>query len=231
MANQAVNWENDNVLWGLTDGNTEEEIRLKAWELIKKQSFIPTATVSDGSPEIRIIDFNLLPDGNLYFMTSKGKPFYRQLCERPEIAINTAIDSLYSLKLKAWVKEIPNTDKWVWDEFFKLNPGTVKMYRKNFDIVAVFRLEKGDGEMFHLYAEEKIRRVRFGFGGGAARPLTYRITDECIGCQSCLENCVEEAIHVGEDGKCYIRYMDCDDCGICYTKCPMPGVAMISRIE
>ena len=72
MANQAVNWENDNVLWGLTDGNTEEEIRLKAWELIKKQSFIPTATVSDGSPEIRIIDFNLLPDGNLYFMTSKG---------------------------------------------------------------------------------------------------------------------------------------------------------------
>ena len=119
----------------------------------------------------------------------------------------------------------------MWDEFFKLNPGTVKMYRKNFDIVAVFKLEKGNGEMFHLYAEEKIRRVRFGFGGGEAHPLTYAITDECIGCQTCLENCVEEAIHVGEDGKCYIRYQDCDDCGICYTKCPMPGVAMISRIE
>ena len=230
MANTPVNWELKNILWGLTDENTEEEIRQKVFELIRDTSFFPTATVNNGQPENRLIDYNMLPDGELYFMTSKGKPFYKQLMERPEIVICSAVDSLYSLKLRAWVKEIPDTDTWVWDEFFKLNPGTVKMYRKNFSIVSVFKLEKGDGEIFHLYAEEKIRRLRFAFGGGEKLPMTYSITDACTGCGSCMDNCVEGAIHTGEDGKCYIRYMDCDDCGICYTKCPLAGTAMISRL-
>ena len=230
MANTPVNWELKNILWGLTDENTEEEIRQKVFELIRDISFFPTATVNNGQPENRLIDYNMLPDGELYFMTSKGKPFYKQLMERPEIVICSAVDSLYSLKLRAWVKEIPVTDTWVWDEFFKLNPGTVKMYRKNFSIVSVFKLEKGDGEIFHLYAEEKIRRLRFAFGGGEKLPMTYSITDACTGCGSCMDNCVEGAIHMGEDGKCYIRYMDCDDCGICYTKCPLAGTAMISRL-
>ena len=230
MANAPVNWELKNILWGLTDENTEEEIRQKVFELIRDTSFFPTATVNKGQPENRLIDYNMLPDGELYFMTSKGKPFYKQLMERPEIVICSAVDSLYSLKLRAWVKEIPVTDTWVWDEFFKLNPGTVKMYRKNFSIVSVFKLEKGDGEIFHLYAEEKIRRLRFAFGGGEKLPMTYSITDACTGCGSCMDNCVEGAIHTGEDGKCYIRYMDCDDCGICYTKCPLAGTAMISRL-
>ncbi len=231
MANKPVDWSNPDILWGLTDRNTDEEITRKAFELIKDTSFFPTATVNGNEPENRLIDYNMLPDGKLYFMTSKGKPFYRQLCANPVIAINSAVDSLYSLKLKAWVKEIPPTDKWVWDEFFKLNPGTVKMYRKNFDLVSVFLLEKGWGEMFHLYAEEKIRRLRFGFGGMEPRPLTYYITDRCTGCGSCRDNCVEEAIHFGDDGKCYIRYQDCDDCGICYTRCPLAGEAMKSRLE
>ena len=172
MANTPVNWELKNILWGLTDENTEEEIRQKVFELIRDISFFPTATVNNGQPENRLIDYNMLPDGELYFMTSKGKPFYKQLMERPEIVICSAVDSLYSLKLRAWVKEIPVTDTWVWDEFFKLNPGTVKMYRKNFSIVSVFKLEKGDGEIFHLYAEEKIRRLRFAFGGGEKLPMT-----------------------------------------------------------
>ena len=116
------------------------------------------------------------------------------------------------------------------DEFFEFNPGTKKMYRKNFDIVAVFKLVKGEGEMFHLYAEEKIRRLRFAFGGMEKLPMNHTITDACTGCGSCMENCVEEAIYKGEDGKCHIRYMDCNDCGICYTKCPLAGTAMISRL-
>ena len=85
--------------------------------------------------------------------------------------------------------------------------------------------------MFHLYAEEKIRRMRFAFGGAEKLPMTYRITDRCIGCGECQANCVEDAIHQGDDGRYYIRYMDCDDCGICYTKCPLAGKAMLSRLE
>ena len=68
MANTPVNWELKNILWGLTDENTEEEIRQKVFELIRDTSFFPTATVNNGQPENRLIDYNMLPDGELYFI-------------------------------------------------------------------------------------------------------------------------------------------------------------------
>ena len=116
-------------------------IREKAFALIGKIRFMPAATVNDGQPENRILDFNRLSDGNLYFMTSKGKPTYEQLCKRPQLVLNTLIDERYSLRLSAWVSE--TEDQAVWDEFFKLNPGTKEMYRKNFDIVALYKLDRG----------------------------------------------------------------------------------------
>ena len=99
MESRNLNWEPENILWGLTDENTDEEVLKKAFEIVHRVRFMPVATVNNGQPENRIIDFNLLPDGNLYFMTSKGKPFYKQLCERPEIVLNTSVDMLYALKI------------------------------------------------------------------------------------------------------------------------------------
>ena len=34
----------------------------------------------DGRPEVRIIDIMLYDGHSLYFLTAKGKAFYRQLC-------------------------------------------------------------------------------------------------------------------------------------------------------
>jgi len=215
------------ILWGLTDQNTEAEVCAKAFELVGRVRFMPTATVNAGRPENRIIDYNQLSDGNLYFMTSRGKPFYEQLVAQPEIAVCTPIDDWYSLRLRANVAE--EKDPKIWDEFFARNPGTVEMYRKNFDIVVLYKLASGDGEIFHLYENERIRRLRFGFGGGEAVPLSYRITDACTGCGACQDNCVEGAVIRKDDGKYAIRYMDCDDCGICYTKCPLADTAMIKN--
>lgn len=230
MEQRVISWDIKDILWGLTDRNTNEEVTEKAFDLIGKIRFMPTATVNNGQPENRIIDFNRLTDGNLYFMTSKGKPFYKQLCERPELVINTLIDDNYSLKLRAWVKE--ETRPEIWDEFFALNPGTKKMYRKNFDIVELYKLEKGEGEMFHLYAEERIRRARFAFGGMEKLPMTYYIDSlGCSGCGICQDNCVEQAIYQTDDSKYAIRDMDCDDCGICYTKCPLADTALKSRLK
>lgn len=127
MNTRNLTWEVDDILWGLTDENTDRQVCEKAFELIHKVRFMPTATVNNGQPENRIIDFNRLPDGNIYFMTSKGKPFYKQLCERPEIVANTVVDLKYALKIRAWVKDVTE-DEWVWEEFFKLNPGTKKVY-------------------------------------------------------------------------------------------------------
>lgn len=217
------------ILWGLSDKNTNEEICEKALEWIGKIRFMPAATVKDGKPDCRILDFNRLSDGNLYFMTSKGKPTYQQLMHHPEVVLNTLIDERYSLRLNAWVKEVKNQQ--IWDEFFSLNPGTMKMYRKNPDIIALMTIERGEGEMFHLYEAERIRRVRFTLGEDSIRSMTYEITEECIGCGICQENCVEHAIHQTEDGKYTICKMDCDDCGICYTSCLNRDTALICRLD
>lgn len=218
----------EDILWGLTDRNTNEEIQEKAFELIGAIRFIPAATVKDGSPECRILDFNRLKDGGLYFMTSRGKPTYDQLTESPKLVLNTLIEQRYSLRFTAWVEE--ETRPEIWEEFFVLNPGTKLMYRKNFDIVALYHITKGEGEIFHLYESERIRRLRFTYGEETIRPMSYGITEACTGCGVCQENCVEQAIYQKEDGTYAIRYMDCDDCGICYTRCPLPGQALVCRI-
>lgn len=220
----------NDILWGLSDKNTQEDIKEKAFELLDQYHYIPTATVNHGKPESRIIDFQRLKDGSVIFMTSKGKPFYRQLLYCPEVVACLSIDQWYALRVHAVVEEVTNV-KEILDEYFDNNPGTKLMYRNNLSLVAIFRLAKGEGEMFHLYDSERVRRVRFGFGGMMPKPMTYMITDKCVGCGECLNNCVEHAIDQSEDGKYHIRYVDCDDCGVCYTKCPLQNEALICYLD
>lgn len=47
------------------------------------------ATVDrDGHPAARVIDIMLTDENTLYFITAKGKEFYRQLTERKYVAIS-----------------------------------------------------------------------------------------------------------------------------------------------
>lgn len=218
------------ILWGLTDESAREEICEKAFQLMTELQYMTVATVNDGHPESRVVDFQRLKDGSVMFMTSRYKPFYQQLLKCPEIVVCLPIDTWYMLRVRAFVKEVTDNQA-IREEYFEANPGTKRMYRNNLEAVAIFVFEKGEGELFHLYDSERVRRVRFGFGGLEPRPLTYWITEQCTGCGICQESCVERAVFQGEDGKYHIRHMDCDDCGICYTKCPLAGTALLSRLE
>lgn len=76
----------EQVLWGLTDESPESEVLEKAFSLIGAIRFIPAATTNEqGGAERRILDFNRLSDGQLYFMTSRGKPTYRQMRHQPRL--------------------------------------------------------------------------------------------------------------------------------------------------
>lgn len=219
------------ALWGLTDQNSISEIWEKSFEYLSAQGGrISIATMKNGVPESRIISMQRMSDGMVYFMTSRGKPFYQQLKKYPRIAASTLLDDTHHcIRIKATVEEC--TDTFCYQEYAEKNPGTMKMYRNNTELIVLFRLVSGTGEIIHLYRDDMIRRLRFGFGGERPEELTYYISDKCIGCGNCYENCAEHAIYRGEDGKYHIRSMDCDDCGICYTRCPMAGSAMISKIE
>lgn len=54
--------------------------------------------------------------------------------------------------------------------------------------------------------------------------MAYVITDACIDCGSCADQCPMGAISEG-DGKYEIDPNTCIDCGSCADQCPMGAIA------
>ena len=50
--------------------------------------------------------------------------------------------------------------------------------------------------------------------------MAYKISDMCIECGTCAENCPVNAIERG-DGKYVINPAKCIDCGTCSYSCPV----------
>ena len=51
----------------------------------------------------------------------------------------------------------------------------------------------------------------------------YEITDECVSCGTCAEECPSEAISEGED--MYVIDQDkCTECGTCVEVCPTGAI-------
>jgi ferredoxin len=53
--------------------------------------------------------------------------------------------------------------------------------------------------------------------------MAYIITDECICCGSCIDECPVEAISEGDD-KYTIDPELCTDCGACADACPTDAI-------
>ena len=50
--------------------------------------------------------------------------------------------------------------------------------------------------------------------------MAYQISDECIACGACADECPVSAI-AEKDGKFVINADDCIDCGACASACPV----------
>ena len=53
--------------------------------------------------------------------------------------------------------------------------------------------------------------------------MPHRITDECLACAACIDECPEEAISEGDP----IYLIDpelCTDCGTCVDSCPNDAI-------
>ena len=53
--------------------------------------------------------------------------------------------------------------------------------------------------------------------------MAYNITDACVKCGSCADNCPVEAISEGED-KYVIDADVCVNCGTCVDNCPVEAI-------
>ena len=81
-----------------------------------------------------------------------------------------------------------------------------------------------DFEMEHR--NHKLLRTAFSFGGKIIPFRGVRITEECIACGECEENCSFKAIYQHDD-KFIIDQTKCDVCGDCYTICPNNAVEIV----
>lgn len=56
--------------------------------------------------------------------------------------------------------------------------------------------------------------------------MAYEISDECINCSLCVDECPQEAIEEGDDHY-LIDHDKCTACGICVEVCPVTAVIEI----
>lgn len=219
-------------VFGLKTESSNEEKRKTAFAFIHEMGYmtIATKTCREGLPTARGLELHYLDDtGDFFVGMAKGKPVYWELIEYPyltgSITRMTDKDLAMSVRLTAHVVPVdPEEERGIYKKYWELNPGTKALYKKDLDMFRIFRLDWGDGEIFHLPDADEVSRVRFSFGKGRVRPWAYRITEECIGCGICAEACMRGVIFRTEKGRCEIDYQGCLECGRCYEHCPNKAI-------
>ena len=172
---------------------------LKKMELVGVLAF---ATVdSSGAPQIRNISaIHYEPDA-LYFFTARGKNFCKELQEdgRVQILCYTKYKEMIRLSGKAYAVDEAQQIKWR-DKIFEEQPYLANGYPGDTrDIGIVFCIDEGEVEYFNLGVNPIFRDV-YHLGSVTIETEKnipakgYYITDACIGCGNCYENCPVQAI-------------------------------------
>ena len=212
------------IMMGLTRESTNEEIKKAAFDLTWSIRFIAMATENKGMPEARIFDMTLLDDGNIYFITATGKPTFDQLMANPNIVITGVTKDWLAVRINATVVE--TDDPVIKEKFLEKNQGTKALYSNSPDALRYFRLDKGHGEITHLYADDMHARLKFGWNGVEPKPDLYHLDqDLCTACGTCHDVCVGKAIRPG--AKYIIDYFNCLECGSCFRHCPVGAISKL----
>lgn len=174
------------------------------------------ATVDEkGRPQLRAIDIMLWDKDGLYFLTARGKAFYKQLMEQGFVAL-TAIKGKASISLSGYVK---NIHKEKLDEIFEHNTYMKEIYPKDTrEALEVFCIYKARGEFFSIENPAHIVRESFSIGCDTAFK-GYFVGEGCIGCKLCYSVCPQKCIDISEK-PAVIDSTHCLSCGRCKQICP-----------
>ena len=190
------------------------------FDLLREIRDTAMATVAeDGTSRIRIIDTMLVKDEKLFFLTARGKEFYRELMRTGQVAVTGLNACWETVRLQGKVRNIGHE---FLDEIFDKNPSMKSVYPGDSrEILEVFCLYEGQGEYFCL-ADHPIIRKPFCFGDTLQKQMGYKIETNCIGCGTCASVCPQEAIDEGSPYR--IRQENCLHCGRCFENCPVQAV-------
>ncbi len=184
------------------------------------------ATVDDNSlPVTCAVDIMDYDENSLYFLTAKGKSLYHRLVSREFVSLTAlqGTDTIHSIavSVRGKVREIGNQRI---NDLFEKNKYMYEIYptEESIHALTVFQIYEGSGEWFDL-SKKPIERVSFTFGGAEKTESGYFVTDNCIGCESCILVCPQKCIDM-IDNKAVIRQNNCLRCGNCAEICPVGAV-------
>ena len=122
--------------------NTEECLKL-----LRQVKDVAFATVDGfGNPQVRIIDVMHVDGEKLYFLTARGKDFYRELITTNNVSICGLTKDYQSISVQGEIKRLENQKEWV-DKIFVQNPAMNAVYPKESRyVLEVFFIEKGEVE-------------------------------------------------------------------------------------
>lgn len=181
------------------------------------------ATVDEhGAPQIRNISAIHYERSAMYFFTAKGKDFCRQLLSDGRVQILGYTKYKEMIRLSARAKPAADQQKWI-DLIFEEQPYLSNVYPGDTRELAgiVFEISDGEIEYFHL-GVNPIFRESYTIGSGTVTAKGYQITDACIGCGTCGENCPQRCIEPGTPYQ--IQQEHCLHCGNCHAVCPVQAV-------
>lgn len=196
----------------------------KYTQMFRDVKIASAATVDkDGHPHSRIINVMIASEEGMYIVTSKGKPFYKQLTATGEVALSAMCPDCQSLKFRGKVKKMGK--EWV-DKVFEENPGMNEVYPgETRYILDAFLIYEGAGEWFDLL-HYPISRETFSYGTDEEKG-GFLITDGCIGCGSCLDVCPQKCIIQGSPYE--IQWQHCLQCGACKESCPEEAIVDLAE--
>lgn len=201
-------------------------------------SVVCSTTDEENRPVTRVIDIMLSDDRTFYFLTAKGKDFYRQLMDRKYIALTgmtggEGLDRAHaSMHTKAvsirGTIECIGTEKL--KEIFTKNPYMAEIYptEKSREALIVFKMTAGMGEFFDL-STKPITRESFAVGDSDhtvehQHHEPYFISMACTGCGKCLTVCPQNCIR-NDAIPFRIDQRHCLHCGNCFVNCPVGAIA------
>lgn len=193
--------------------------------LVDEIHTVVVATVDEqGLPVTSAIDIMDYDDNSLYFLTAKGKGFYKRLKDKKYLAFTGMKGedtmSCTALSVRGKVRELGSD---YLPRLFEKNPYMLEIYptEQSRSALTVFQIYEGSGEWFDL-SKKPIERASFTFGDAIQSQSGYFITDKCIGCGKCMEVCPQNCIDAGNPYT--VRQENCLHCGNCLTVCPADAV-------
>lgn len=196
-------------------------------QYIRRNIHTVVAAVADdaGLPVTCAVDIMDSDGHSLFFLTARGKGFYKRLKQRGYMALTgikgTETLSCAAISLRGKVREL-GAEKI--PEMFEKNPYMKEIYptKESRRTLTVFQLYEGNGEWFDL-SQKPVERFSFAFGQAASKQEEYYITDACTGCRRCEAVCPQRCIDVSST-PAVIRQIHCLHCGSCRMICPQNAV-------